>query len=522
MPSPIDSFLALLEALPDAIVIVNQSGRIELVNAQAEALFGYVRQDMVGQSIELLVPEQARAGHVAQRSRYQANARTRPMGAGLDLAGRRSDGSEFPVEISLSPIQTPDGGFTIAAIRDMTERRQAEEERSRLLRERAAHAEANRIKDEFLATLSHELRTPLNAILGWTTVLRERSLDAPASRKALATIERNARLQAQLIEDLLDVSRIVTGKLRLQMQPMDLATVVDHAVEVIRPPAEAKRLSLDVVIETRPLLMPGDPDRLQQAVWNLLSNAVKFSNEGGRVELKLWVGGRSAHLTIRDTGRGIPREFLPYVFDRFRQADSSYTRAVGGLGLGLSIVRSIVELHGGAVSAQSAGPGQGSVFTVDLPLTRATSEAGHETTFGLSDEALSRELNGIRVVVVDDQEDERELLAEIFSQHGAEVRAAGSADEALAMIASTPPHVLVTDLAMPAADGYVLLRRLRALPPPLGNIPAVAVTAHARAEDRDQALAAGFQVYVAKPVEPRRLLSAVAHVARRFRRDSSG
>jgi PAS domain S-box-containing protein len=503
-------FRALLELAPDAMVIVNLAGEIVLVNAQTERMFGYDRQELLGQPVEMLVPLQYRRAHVGYRTAYTASAHARPMGAGLELFGVRKDGREFPVEISLSPLETEEGTLVASAIRDMTDRKQAELERVKLLHERAAHAEANRVKDEFLATLSHELRTPLNAILGWITLMRDGALDEQAVQRAIVTIERNARAQAHLIEDLLDVSRIVSGNLRLQIAPIDFSQVVEDAVDVVRPAADARSQQMDVVFESRPMLMMGDPGRLQQAIWNLLSNAVKYSPNDARIQVRAWTGQRSINCLVRDTGRGIPAAFLPHVFDRFRQAESGYTRLSGGLGLGLAIVRSVVELHGGTVEAESAGEGRGSVFTITLPVGSAR-PAGGVVVEGADDREVR--LDGIRVLIVDDQPDELDLLHTILTARGAVVDTAGSVERALERIRSAPPAVLVTDLAMPEQDGYALLRQVRGLPGPAGRLPAIALTAHARAEDRVRALAAGFQVYLSKPIDHTRLVRAVRSLA---------
>jgi PAS domain S-box-containing protein len=510
-------FHRLLESTPDAIIIAGPGGRITLVNAQAERLFGYGRDEMIGQQVELLIPERYRASHAAHRDEYFRDPRARPMGAGLDLYGLRKDGSEFPVEISLSPLESESGALAISSIRDISARRRAEAERDRLLQEQAAHAEANRVKDEFLATLSHELRTPLNAIVGWTSLLlREPGLDG-RTRHALETVLRNAHAQTQLVEDLIDLSRVITGKLRIEAQPIDVREIVCAAVDVVRPTAESKSIVVDVQADAAVLLSVGDADRLRQAVWNLLANAVKFTGPGGRVAIRLLRAERSVRIEVTDTGVGIAPEFLPHVFDRFRQGDSSTTRAHGGLGLGLSIVRSIVDAHGGTAAAASDGVGTGATFTIDLPApplaeTRTTPERPGASAA----QQPGDRLDALRILVVDDAADERTLFSAVLAGEGATVHAAASVADALAAAAAFDPGVIVSDIAMPEEDGYALLARLRASTEArLRDVPAIAVTAHARHDDRQRALAAGFQLYVSKPVHPDDLVRAVRAAASR-------
>jgi CheY-like chemotaxis protein len=386
------------------------------------------------------------------------------------------------------------------------------------LREALAAAEdANRVKDEFLAVLSHELRTPLNAILGWARILRAGTLPPEDMPRALETIERNAHVQAQLIEDLLDVSRIVSGKLRLEMRPVDLVEIVEEALDTVRPTADARGVSLTTALaHVGPV--SGDPQRLQQVVWNLLSNSIKFTPRGGNVHVHVEQDGATVRVRVTDTGQGIEPEFLPQVFDRFRQAVNAPGKARRtGLGLGLTIVRHMVEAHAGVVHAASDGAGKGATFTVELPMmvgrTLVSTESGHAYGHGLE---TTLTLTGVRVLVVDDEPDARELLQVALSQYGASVRAVGSADEAHVAIAEECPDVVVSDIEMPDATGYDLVRRLRRSDTPdVRRLPAVALTAYARAEDRVKALLAGFQTHVPKPVEPAELVTVIASLAQR-------
>ena len=403
----------------------------------------------------------------------------------------------------------------------------AAEERQLLLEsERAARSAAERlseVKDEFLATLSHELRTPLNSILGWAQVLRVSHGNEEQVLRGLETIERNARMQSKLIDDLLDMSRISSGKLRLDVQPLWPISFVDAAVETVRPAAEAKGIRLDVLLDPAAGPISGDPARLQQVVWNLLSNAIKFTPKNGKVQVLLERVNSHVQITIADTGVGIDPESIPRLFERFRQADSSTTRAHTGLGLGLSIVKRLVELHGGTVSMSSEGIDRGTVAIVQLPLASVRDVSdGREhpaSSSRLPTQAAADELAGLSVLVVDDHEDARELVKRVLEDCGADVRTADGALEALALIETHPPDVLVSDIGMPNIDGFELLRRVRGLRAAIGGlIPAIALTAFARSEDRTRALRAGFLVHVSKPVDPSELVATVASVARRVDR----
>jgi PAS domain S-box-containing protein len=403
--------------------------------------------------------------------------------------------------------------------------KQAAEDRTSLLEsEREARNAAERMsemKGEFLATLSHELRTPLNAIVGWAQVLRTRPSTQEQLAKGLETIERNARVQAQLIEDLLDMSRITSGKLRLDIQRLHPAGVVEAAVETLSTAADAKGIRVETIVDPSAGPIMGDAGRLQQVMWNLLSNAIKFTPSGGQVRVVLERVNAHIELRVADTGCGVRPEFMPHLFERFRQGDPATTRSHGGLGLGLSIVKSLVELHGGTVSAASPGEGQGTTVTVSLPLSIVLHSEHQERTHSRSlphepSDFITRELAGLTVLVVDDQPDARELIKRVLEDCSAGVLTAASAEEALAVVASSRPQVLITDIGMPGTDGYELLRQVRELGPSRGGrVPAIALTAFARSEDRTRALRAGFQVHVAKPVDPSELVATVAAVAGR-------
>jgi signal transduction histidine kinase/CheY-like chemotaxis protein len=396
--------------------------------------------------------------------------------------------------------------------------RRSEEQREQLLlREQNARTEAeaaNRMKDEFLATLSHELRTPLTALYGWACLLSETTLADDLANKAAKAIERNARIQTQLIDDLLDVSRIISGKLHLDVRPIDLSSVTEAAISVVRPAADAKSIQLIYNHPKSVRAISGDSARLQQVIWNLLSNAVKFTPEGGRIEVSLDYSDSHAQLTVADTGKGISQDFLPHVFDRFRQADSSTTRGFGGLGLGLAIVRHLVELHGGTVNAKSKGVDLGATFMTSFPLISTRVESPSAIHTGEHDCVDLSPLAGLRVLVVDDEVDARELISHCITRTGAEVKTCGSAHEALELLEQWRPDLLLSDIGMPGEDGYSLINKVRALPPNRGgHTPAAALTAYARDEDRERALAAGFQVHIAKPISSHQLVTTLVQLA---------
>ena len=437
---------------------------------------------------------------------------TRPvaaLSAAATAFGQQTDMAFAPPGGSPAEIQAVARAFTEASTllrARVTERDEA------LARAHAAREEAeaaNRAKDEFLAVLSHELRTPLNAVYGWARMLRMRTLASAAADHALDVIERNAAAQVRLVEELLDISRIVTGHMRLQRQAVDLQAVVNSALDSVRPAAEAKGIRMQTSIGSDAGQITGDPDRLRQVVWNLLSNAIKFTQAGGRVEIDCRRAGEEIEIIVRDTGRGIAPALLPYVFDRFRQGDSTSTREYGGLGLGLALVRHLVELHGGAVTAASAGEGRGATFVVRLP-----AGAGATDRAAPADGTADSSLEGIRILALDDTEDGQKLLATILRRAGGTVKTCASAAEGIAAVSAFRPHVIVADIGMPEDDGYVFVRTLRALRPDEGGlIPAAALTPAGHDDEADRALQSGFQTCVRKPVEPHRLVAAMTTLA---------
>lgn len=439
----------------------------------------------------------------------------------IEYRVNRADGSQVWVSAKGRGIFNDTGAVVgmLGFVQDISTRKAAEQENERLYLQAE---ESSRLKEEFLATISHELRTPLSAILGWTRMLRLGQLSEEHTAKALDTIERNARAQAQLIDDLLDVSRIITGKLRMDVRPADPKLFIEAAVEAVRPAAEAKGVRVQKVIDTGPVSIPGDPVRLQQVVWNLLSNAIKFTPRGGRVQIRSERVNSHLEIVVTDTGQGISSDFLPHVFDRFRQADQKTSRQHGGMGLGLAIVRHLVELHGGTVNASSDGEGLGATFTVSLPITplyRIDSSGGrvHPAARDLlpPDDGIDR-LDDLTILVVDDEPDTRELLRQGLEYCGATVRVVGSASEAMDELVASIPDILISDVGMPGIDGYDLIRHIRDLPPESGGrVAAIALTAYTRTEDRLQALRAGYDMHVPKPVELTELVAVAASVLRR-------
>jgi PAS domain S-box-containing protein len=524
-----ESLRVTLASIGDAVITTNNEGLITFVNPVAEQITGWTTAAAVNKPIHEvfnIINEQSRARVTSPFETIKTKGQIVGLANHTILITR--DGKEVPIEESGAPIKDPTGKIigVIIVFHDVGERRQAELEREQLLsREQAARAAAetsDRLKDEFLATVSHELRTPLNAILGWAATLALVEQDPPLLRRGLSTIERNAKAQAQIISDILDVSRIVTGKLRLDFRPVEFAAILQAAVETLSPTAAAKSIELSLVISDDNALVAGDPDRLQQIIWNLIANAIKFTPKNGKIEIQLRRVDSQLELTVTDTGIGITSEFLPHVFERFRQADASTTRTHGGLGLGLAIVRHLTELHGGHVRAASEGTGKGSTFKVQLPVASAVlGKSSGEIVMKLRElvtaeqaAQVSKDLNGLRVLVVDDEPDALEILSLMLNRSGASVRTASSSEDALRTFGEWQPNVLLSDVGMPGEDGYTLIRRVRALAPEQGgNVPAAAITAHAREEDRVKALAAGYQAHLTKPIDPATLVSALVGLA---------
>jgi len=509
-----ERFRTLCACSPLGIYVADVEGRCTYINPRCQAICGLTLEESLAEVWQ-------REVHPEDRDRVVADwlawiKESQEYSNEFRLAG--SENVRW-IHVQSSPMFSDLGKLIghVGTVRDITDRKQAEEERGRLIREQVARQEAeraNQMKDEFLAILSHELRTPLNAILGWSRLLRVKKFDEETIDKALETIERNAKSQAQLIEDILDVSRILRGKLNLNKHPIRLESVIELAIDSLQPLAEEKSIVLELTSSPKVGQVIGDFDRLQQIVWNLLSNAIKFTQEEGKVEVRLESVGDEAQIQIIDNGIGIEPDFLPYVFDRFRQADSSTTRSYGGLGLGLAIVRHLVEQHGGKVYAEN-NPGEGAKFTVALPLAQRNALADDDDWSELSDQAETLPtLVNLQLLVVDDDDDTREFLIALLEEEGAMVRSASSVAEALAALESSWPDVLLSDIGMPGADGYELIARVREMEVVRGGkMPAIALTAYARESERQQALEAGFQMHLSKPVEVTQLIAGIANLA---------
>ncbi len=516
-----------LENSPLAVIEWDSDFRVARWSESAEALFGWKAEEVFGKHVQewnFVFPDDISAVEsVTDRQRE-----------GVEIQGvlhnrnYTKDGSILHCEWYNSVLHDEDGKLIsiLSLVLDVTARKRGEEERAALLlRERDArrHAEeADRLKDEFLATLSHELRTPLTSILGWASMIRNGEVEGPNVTRAIETIERNARSQARLIDDLLDVSRIITGNLRLELNPRNLTPIVEAAIDALRPTADAKGIRFQLKFCEATCLVRGDANRLRQVIWNLLSNAIKFTPRGGSVNIELSCDRGSIHLTLSDTGEGISSEFLPYVFDRFRQAEGSISRKQGGLGLGLAVVRHLVELHGGRVSAESEGVGKGSTFKVELPMAKERRDPERaeerrrevERRRSLSGEKVR--LDGVHVLVVEDDDDSRKLLGTMLRRQGAGVTAAASAADAFALFSEKPFDIVISDIGMPEEDGYELIRKIRELPPTRGGLtPAIALTGYATRKDRERTLAEGYQQHMAKPVEQNDLVAAIAALVSR-------
>ncbi|QMS87862.1 response regulator [Nostoc edaphicum CCNP1411] len=502
----------------EGIWMIDSQTQTEYVNQRLSQMLGYAAEEMLGRSIFDFMDQ---ADDIAVEEKLEWL-----KGEGRDLKEGRlrcKDGSYIWTLISARAILNKQSEFlgAIAMLTDITDRKRTESERDRLLQlEQIARAEAeaaNRIKDEFLAVLSHELRSPLNPILGWAKLLQMRKFDEILLQKGLETIERNAKLQAQLIEDLLDVSRILQGKLNLNMIPVDLVSTIEAAMETVRLAAEAKTIQIETMLDPTVGKVLGDSARLQQVFWNLLSNAVKFTGTGGKVNVRLECIDAQAQITVSDTGKGIHPDFLPHVFDYFCQGDSTTTRKFGGLGLGLAIARHLIEMHGGTIWVESLGEDQGASFTVRFPLFKDSATVKDDTNTDSSTAVFtSSPLMGIQVLIVDDNADTRDFFSFVLEQFGAIVTAVASGYEALQALTQSKPDILLSDIGMPEMNGYMLMEQVRTQEAAVGRkqIPAIALTAYAGEINQQKALKAGFQQHIVKPVAPEELLVAISNLVR--------
>ncbi|GAB1541814.1 hypothetical protein NUACC21_44870 [Scytonema sp. NUACC21] len=506
--------LSAVQQSKDSIVITTAKldppePKIVFVNPAFTEMTGYTIEDVLGKTPRILQGSKTDRGVLDELRKH--------LSEGMPFHGEainyHKDGTEFFIEWHITPICNVNKTIThfVAIQRDITPRKRMEQERDRLLqKEQATRAEAeaaNRIKDEFLAMLSHELRTPLTPILGWSKLLQTNKLSEAKLQEAMAAIEQHAKRQAKLVDDLLDLSQIVRGKLTLDLTVVSLVTTIAAALETVRLAAEAKSIHIKTMLDVTVGQVMGDPDRLQQVFWNLLSNAIKFTSEGGSITVELERVDGYAQISVTDTGQGISADFLPFVFDRFRQEDSTMTRQFGGLGLGLAISRQIVEAHGGTIVAESSGVGQGATFTIRLPLIKTSKQINSNSELPRS----FLNLSDIKVLVVEDDPGTRQFVAFALEQYKADVTTVASAQEALELLAQSKPDILVIDIGMPKVDGYSLMRQIAVMTSERGwDIPAIALTAYVGENDRRQALAAGFQIHLPKPIEPAELAEVVA------------
>ncbi|HEV7747586.1 MAG TPA: MASE1 domain-containing protein [Pyrinomonadaceae bacterium] len=510
-------FAAIVESTDDAIIGMDLSGIITGWNNAASDLYGYSAEEVIGNNVSILIPPE----QFQEEQQILRKIRRGERLVHYETVRMARNGDRIDVSLTISPIENDEGEVVGASkiARDITERRRIEVEREESLRrEHEARAEAevaNRVKDEFLATLSHELRTPLNAIVGWAGMLRNNKLNPEDTQRAIEIINRNAKAQTQLIESVLDVSRIVSGKLQFDLRPVDMTKVVEAAVDSMRPSADAKNIGVRMHVSANVTPVSGDFNRLQQVVWNLLTNAVKFSPAGTEIDVQLRAVADDVQIEVKDRGQGISPDFLPHVFERFRQADASTTRKFGGLGLGLAIVRHLVEMHGGSITVESEGEGKGATFTVKLPMMNVGAEVPQET--GALQESIAAKLllSGLKVLLIDDEADTRELLVEMLSACDAEVLAAESASVGFGLLMDRRPDIVVSDISMPEVDGYEFIRKVRN-GSSQSTVPAIALTAHARTEDRRLALEAGFQEHLAKPVTLTDLARSIAKLVGRI------
>lgn len=501
---------AIIDSSDDAIVSKNLNSIVTSWNQGAQRIFGYTSDEIVGESIARLFPPDRLTEETEILRRIQQGERVEHF----ETVRVRKDGTHIDVSLTISPIRLPDGRIVGASkiARDITGQKKAERE---LVEAHAQLKRVNQLKSEFVATLSHELRTPLNAIVGWIQLLKESSTPEEVA-EGIAVIERNVKTQARLIEDLLDMSRIESGKMSLDVQKLDLVDVVEAAIQTVKPSAEAKGQRLTSAFSSVDGVVMGDKNRLQQIIWNLLTNAVKFTPKGGRVHVVVERVNSHVEISVTDSGKGIAQEHQDLIFERFRQVDSSTTRRQGGLGIGLSIAKHLAELHGGTLKVSSPGAEQGSTFSLHLPLLAShpsmARDLAEERNAAVDEAAAEGDLSGIRVVAIDDEHDSLDIVVRILTRAGAVVRSANSVPEALTLVTDFTPHVVLSDIGMPEYDGYEFITKLRALPGGR-RIPAVALTALARTEDRTRALRAGFQMHVAKPVDSQELVAVVQNLA---------